>query len=111
MDQRLTPVVTVFGRFGSEQTVDLASGHDRFYSGGLQFQTKYVLNPLDAWGLGYAHLKLATDDREDLIEAYYNLHLSEKLHLSMHLQYANETDPSGVKHGYLLPGLRIQAGL
>jgi len=111
LDQRLTPVVTVFGRYGAEQTIDLASGHDRFYSAGLQFQTAYVLNPLDTWGLGYARLNKATDDRENLIEAYYNLHLSEKLHLSMHLQYANEADSAGVKHGYLLPGLRIQAGL
>lgn len=111
LDQRLTPVVTLFGRFGSEQTVDSTSGHDRFYSAGLQFQTQWVLNPLDTWGLGYARLKMASDEREQLLEAYYNLHLSQKLHLSMHLQYANETDPAGVKHGYLLPGLRIQAGL
>lgn len=111
VDQRLTPAITVFGRYGSEQAVDAATGHDHFFSGGLQLQTHLVLNPLDTWGLGYARLKMASDDQEQLLEAYYNLHLSEKLHLSLHLQYATDTDPVGAKRSYLVPGVRIQAGL
>jgi len=111
LDQRMTSVITLFGRFGRAQAVEAAGAHDRYFSGGLQFQSQVVLNPLDTWGVGYAHLKLSSDDKEDLVEAYYNFHMSEKLRLSLHLQYATETDPLGAKRSYLVPGLRIQAGL
>jgi hypothetical protein len=108
VDQRLNPVVTVFGRYG---TAEAEGGHDHFYSGGLQFQAGWVLNPLDVWGVGFAHLELASDDREKLVETYYNMHLSDKLRLSFHLQYAMETAADGTKRDFLVPGLRLQAGL
>lgn len=107
-DQKLNSVITAFARYGNGEA---EPGHDHFYSGGLQFQSAYVLNPLDVWGLGYAHLELDAGEKERLIEVYYNLHLSEKLHLSLHLQHATETDADGTKRGYLVPGLRFQAGL
>lgn len=113
LDQKLNPVVTVFARYGDEENSEGVDGrhHDHFYSGGFQFQNKLVLNPLDVWGIGYAHLDLASDEKERLLETYYSLHLSEKLHLSLHLQYATEIATDGAKHGYLVPGVRFQAGL
>jgi hypothetical protein len=108
LDQKLNPVVTAFGRYGAGET---DSSDDHFYSVGLQFQNGWVFNPLDVWGLGYSNLELASDEREDLFEFYYNMHLSEKLRLSFHLQHVTETDSEGAKHGFLVPGLRFQAGL
>lgn len=108
LDQRLTPTVSVFGRFGSG---DADAGHDRFYSVGLQFQNNYVFNPLDVWGFGYAQLKLASDAKERLVESYYNLWLSEKLRVSFHLQYVREFQPGAPTLGYVVPGIRLQAGL
>lgn len=108
LDQKLTPIVTAFGRYGSgEAEID----RDKFYSVGLQFQSGWVLNPLDVWGVGYAKLNMASDEKEQLVEAYYNMHLSNKLRLSFHLQHATETDATGAKQGFLVPGLRLQAGL
>ncbi|MGE0114991.1 MAG: carbohydrate porin [Steroidobacteraceae bacterium] len=108
LDQKLTPIVTAFGRYGSgEAEVD----RDDFYSVGLQFQSGWVLNPLDVWGVGYAKLNMASDEKEQLVEMYYNMHLSNKLRLSFHLQHATETDATGAKQGFLVPGLRLQAGL
>jgi hypothetical protein len=77
----------------------------------LQFQSGWVFNPRDVWGVGYAKLNMASDEREQLAEVYYNMHLSNKLRLSFHLQHATETDPTGAKRGFLVPGLRFQAGL
>ncbi|MEO8315027.1 MAG: carbohydrate porin [Pseudomonadota bacterium] len=108
LDQKLNPIVTAFGRYGSGEA---DFGHDRFYSVGLQFQTGWVLNPLDVWGLGYAKLNLAADEREQLFELYYNMHLSDKFRLSFHLQHATDTDAAGAKQAYLVPGVRLQAGL
>ncbi|MEO8314838.1 MAG: hypothetical protein ABI645_08605 [Pseudomonadota bacterium] len=108
LDQKLNPVVTAFGRYGSGET---ATSDDHFYSVGLQFQNGWVFSPLDVWGLGYANLDLASNEKENLIELYYNMHLSEKLRLSFHLQHATDTDPSGDKRGFLVPGVRFQAGL
>jgi hypothetical protein len=39
------------------------------------------------------------------------MHLSEKLHISFHLQDVAETEAAGTKRSYILPGLRFQAGL
>jgi hypothetical protein len=106
LDQKLNPNLTLFARYGSAEA-DV--GHDRFYGGGLEFEYGAVLNPLDAWGLGYAYLDLGSGDTEHLQEAYYNFHLAERLRLSIHLQHVTEERFGGEKFGYLLPGLRLQA--
>ena len=76
LDQKLTPIFGLFGRYGSAEAV---SGRDRFYSLGFQFQNGFVFNPLDLWGVGYAQTNLETGDRERLAEGYYNFQISEKL--------------------------------
>ena len=106
LDQKVTPGVTLFARYGS---ADAEFGHDHFYSGGAEFEYGPVLNPLDAWGLGYAHTELASGDTERLEEAYYNFHLAERLRLSFHLQYVTEERAGAPSLSYLLPGLRLQA--
>jgi carbohydrate-selective porin OprB len=68
-----------------------------------------VFNPEDAWGLGFARIKLEDDSKETLTELYYNLHLAEKLRLSGHLQYAKESPLGGPSVSYLVTGLRFQA--
>lgn len=116
LDQKLNSVITAFARYGSAET---ETDRDRFYSTGLQFSKGWVFNPLDVWGVGYAKTDLAvanlTDPadrkKEDLAEVYYNVHLSEKLHLSLHLTHVTEMNLDGSKQGFLVPGLRLQAGL
>jgi hypothetical protein len=108
LDQKLNPVVTAFARYGSGET---DTRDDRFYSIGLQFQNSWVFNPLDVWGLGFAKLDLASADKEQLFELFYNMHLSEKLRLSFHLQQARETGAEGAERSFLVPGIRFQAGL
>ena len=107
IDQKITPSFTVFARYGRADAGEDES--DRFYSGGFQFQKGWVINPLDAWGVGVAKIDLADGGKEILSEVYYNLHLAERLRLSAHLQYAEETAVGAEKIAYIVPGLRFQA--
>jgi len=106
IDQKLSAAITMFGRYGSAES---PSGRDYFYSGGLQFRGGYVYNPEDAWGIGYSYYDLGIGDKENLVEAYYNLRISEKLQFSFILTHINE-DPVATKEvSYIVPGLRLQA--
>jgi len=111
LDQKLTPIITLFARFGSGEVEGPGNPNDRFYSAGLQFSNGWVFNRQDVWGLGYARTDLASDQKEDLLEAYYNMHLSDKLRLSFHLQHTTETAADSSKQGFFVPGIRLQAGL
>lgn len=106
IDQKFTAAITFFGRFGSSQT---GGPRDRFASAGLQFQGNIVKNPEDAWGLGWAKTELGAGDEEVLIEAYYNLHLTDKLNLSFHLTHVTEQPPGLAEISYVVPGFRLQA--
>ena len=106
VDQKLSPAVGLFARYG-RQEVDL--GRDHFYSAGVGFQTGFILNPEDTWGVGYAQMELASGEREKLAEGYYNFHLTERLRLSFHLTHVLDRPDSSSKFGYLLPGVRFQA--
>jgi hypothetical protein len=106
IDQKINPVLAVFGRYGSQE-VD--GGRDHFYSAGVGFQTGLVFNPLDTWGVGYAQMDLLSGYGEKLTEAYYNFHLTDRLRLSLHLQHVLDTPENDSKFGYFLPGLRFQA--
>ncbi len=106
LDQKLTPIVGAFGRYGTQDTV---LGRDHFYSLGLGFQNGLVFNPLDTWGVGYAQMDLATAETEKLVEGYYNIRLTDRLRLSFHLTGVLDQPEIGEKFGYLLPGVRFQA--
>jgi hypothetical protein len=106
LDQKLTNVVGLFGRYGTQET-DL--DRDHFYSTGISFQNGLVLNPRDTWGIGYARMDLVTGEQEDLVEGYYNFLLTDRLRLSFHLTHVMEQPASETKYGYLLPGIRFQA--
>jgi hypothetical protein len=106
LDQKLTPAVAVFARYGSQE-VD--GGRDHFYSAGVGFSTGLIVNPLDTWGVGYAHMDLATGESETLTEGYYNFHLTDKLRLSLHLTHVLAGPDVDTRFGYLLPGVRLQA--
>jgi hypothetical protein len=106
-DQKLTHVVGLFARYGTQETdVD---PRDSFYSLGVSFQNGLVISPLDRWGIGYAHMDLASGEREHLAEGYYNFHLTERLRLSFHLTHVLDRPDSETQFGYLLPGVRFQA--
>ena len=106
-DQKLTPIVGLFGRYGISGLE--GDDRDRFYSAGLSFQNGFTVSPLDTWGVGYAHMDLVSGEREHLAEGYYNFHLTERLRLSFHLTHVLDQPEGGEKFGYLLPGIRFQA--
>ncbi len=105
LDQKLSPAVTAFGRYG---TAEADFGRDHFYSFGVQFKTGIILNPWDAWGIGYAQTDLGTGESERLFEGYYNFQLTERLRLAFHLQHVLDTQGDD-KFGFFLPGVRLQA--
>ena len=105
-DQKLTAAVGLFARYGTQE-VD--AGDDRFYSAGLGFENGFILNPQDTWGIGYAHLNLASGEKEHLAEGYYNFQLTERLRLSFHLTHVLDRPDAETRFGYLLPGIRFQA--
>ena len=106
LDQRLTPFIGLFGRYG---TAEAAGGRDHFFSAGFQLQNGFVFNPLDLWGVGYAQTDLETGDHEKLAEGYYNFQISEKLRLSLHLQHVFESPTGTTSVGFLVPAVRLQA--
>jgi hypothetical protein len=106
LDQKLSPAVGLFARYGQSE-VDL--GHDRFYSVGVGFQKGFIFNPDDMWGVGYAQMDLATGETEKLVEGYYNFLLTEKLRLSFHLTGVLDRPETGPNFGYVFPGVRLQA--
>ena len=118
LDQKLTDAITLFARYGSGQVVAAAEegatrsssvGH-HFYSGGLQFQRRFVFFPGDTWGIGYAQTNLRSGAaRDNLAEVYYNFQLTERLRLSPHLAYLRASRAGAGTTGYLVPGLRLQA--
>jgi carbohydrate-selective porin OprB len=106
IDQKLSPVVTLFGRYGTQ---NVPGDRDHYTSAGVSFSNGLVFNPLDSWGIGYAQMDLASGDKEKLTEGYYNLRLTERLRLSFSVQHVLDAPGSDSKFGYLLPGVRLQA--
>jgi hypothetical protein len=102
VDQKLTSVVGLFGRYGTRET-DL--DRDNFYSIGVGFQNGLIFSPQDSWGIGYAHMDLVSGETEHLAEGYYNFHLTERLRLSFHLTHVIDSPDADAKFGYLLPGV------
>jgi hypothetical protein len=107
IDQKLTNTVGLFGRYGTQGFEQ--AGRDHYWSAGVGIQHGLVFNPDDTWGVGYAETRFFEGDREQLIEGYYNLLLTERLRLSFNLMHALETPAGSAKYGYLLPGIRLQA--
>jgi hypothetical protein len=107
-DQRLSPTLTLGGRFGAPQSTAV-SGRDKFYSGALQFRNHLIFNPADYWAVGYSQLNLKAGDREQLVEGYYNFQIAEKFKLSFHVTHVLETRVGAPKSGFLVPGIRLQA--
>jgi len=106
LDQKLTSVVGLFGRYGSQE-VDF--GRDHYYSAGVGFQNGLIFNPQDTWGVGYAQMDLGSGEGEKLLEGYYNVLLTERLRLSFHLTHVLDRPDGDDSFGYLLPGIRLQA--
>ena len=108
IDQKITPAVTLFGRYG-KGFVGAVNGRMRFVSGGIGFQAPLTFYPLDTWGIGYAHTKILTGpnaNSERVAEGFYNFRLTGSLSLSVLLQYLNKPNSA---ENYLLPAMRLQA--
>ncbi len=105
IDQRITPTVTLFARAGNG-FVSSYLANMRFFSGGIGFNAPYTFNPLDTWGIGIAETEILQGPHQTLAEGYYNLHLTERLALSVMLQYVLDT--SFADRSYLLPGARMK---
>ena len=106
-DQKLTAVFGLFARYGTQELE--SRDRDNFYSAGIGVSRGFVLNPEDTWGVGWGRMDLASGEREDLVEGYYNFLLTQRLRLSFHLTHVLDRPESGEKFGYLLPGIRFQA--
>ena len=104
IDQKLTDHVTLFGRYGYGR-VDV--GKMNFASGGFQVQKRFVVNPGDTWAFGYAKSNIPTVGSQNLVEAYYNFRLSERLRLSFHLAHDTERMAGAKAVGYFVPGVRF----
>ena len=110
LDQKITPVVSLFGRYGTQDLhADTTTWDDKYWSAGVGFSQGATFNPHDSWGIGFAQLKLASGDKEHLTEGYYNFELTERLRLSFSLQHVLDRPATESKFGYLLPGVRLQA--
>jgi len=107
LDQKLTSIVGLFGRYGTQE-VD-GGDRDHFYSAGVGFRNGLIFNPRDMWGVGYAQMDLASGETEKLVEGFYNFLLTERLRLSFHLTHVLDRPETDAKFGYLLPGIRLQA--
>ena len=107
LDQKLTPVVGLFGRYGTQEVDGVERDH--FFSAGVGFQNGLIFNPQDMWGVGYAQMDLASGETEKLVEGFYNFLLTERLRLSFHLTHVLDRQESAATFGYLLPGIRLQA--
>ena len=105
IDQKLTDHVTLFGRYGYGR-VDV--GRMNFASGGFQMQKRFVANPGDTWAFGYAKSNIPTVGSQNLVEAYYNFRLSERLRLSFHLAHDTERMAGEKPVSYFVPGVRFQ---
>jgi len=111
LDQKITPVVSLFGRYGTQDLHfgGTTSWDDKYWSAGVGLNQGAVFNPHDSWGIGYSKMDLASGDKEDLVEGYYNFEITERLRLSFSLQHVIDTPAGDTKFGYLLPGVRLQA--
>ena len=104
IDQRISPTVTLFGRYGYG-FINPSVQYEQFFSFGAGFQSPFSFNPLDRWGIGYAQTEIRHGAQEKLGEMFYNLHLTEHLEISAMLQYAIE---HGLDAKYLIPSTRLK---
>ncbi len=107
IDQKLVSSITLFGRYGSAETV-IGDDRDKYFSAGIQLSAGLGFNPEDTWGIGYSNVNLASDDEEILLESYYNLKIADKMKLSFHLTYLTEKITGSDEVSYLIPGGRLQ---
>ena len=107
-DQKVTPAITLFARFGQQFTSSSFDREDYFYSGGIQFKTPHTFNLEDTIAIGYQRTDLAAGIKESLLEGYYNLFLTDNLKTSFHLQYLIDSNVGGESKSYLIPGMRVQ---
>jgi hypothetical protein len=101
VDQKITPTVTLFGRYGDG---DVGEDRVRFFSAGVGFQAPFAFNPLDVWGIGYAQTEIKNGPNQKLAEAFYNLYLTDALRLSFMMQYVYDTSVGAT---FFLPGTRF----
>ncbi len=108
LDQKIMPGITLFGRYGSAENLT-SSSNDTYFSAGVQFDAGLGFNPEDVFGIGFADSSLATNEDETLVEAYYNLTMTEKLQLTFNMTYLDEKLINNESDSYIVTGVRLQA--
>ncbi len=107
-DQKINASITLFARFGNRFTSAKYDRDDYFYSGGIEMKTPHTFGIQDSYAIAILGADMANGVKESLMEAYYNLFLTENLRTSFHLQYLMNSNAGGRDKSYLLPGLRVQ---
>ncbi len=107
-DQKINAAITVFARFGNRFTSEKYDRDDYFYSGGIEMKTPHTFGIQDSFAIAFLNADMANGVKESLVEAYYNLFLTENLRTSFHAQYLVNSNEGGKEKSYLLPGIRVQ---
>jgi len=111
VDQRLTPQFGVFGRAGFSLTEGV-SRTAYAASAGLQWTGPLWDRPRDRLGVGYSFQREALGD-EHLVEAYYNLFLTDHLAVIGNLEclVSGPNQVTGKRnHDVFIPGVRAVVG-
>jgi Carbohydrate-selective porin, OprB family len=107
LDQLLTPRFGVFVRAGFSQTEDVGLT-SYAVSAGIGWTSPLGERPKDRLGVGYSFQHEAPGD-EHLIEAYYNLFLTDHLSVIGNVQwliYGPNQETGKTNHHIVVPGLR-----
>ena len=108
IDQLLTPQLGVFVRAGFNQIESISR---TFFaaSGGLRWTGPLWNRPRDRVGVGYNFMRDVPGD-EQVLEAYYNLFLTEHLSVSGNVEWLihgpNQVT-GGVNNNVVIPGVRV----
>jgi hypothetical protein len=111
LDQRLTPQFGVFARAGFSRTEGV-SRTSYAASTGLQWTGPLWDRPRDRLGVGYSFQREVPGD-EHLVEAYYNLFLTERLSVIGNLEclVSGPNQVTGKRnHDVFIPGVRAVVG-
>jgi len=111
LDQRLTPQFGVFARAGFSRTEGV-SRTSYAASTGLQWTGPLWDRPRDRLGVGYSFQREAPGD-EHLVEAYYNLFLTDRLSVIGNLEclVSGPNQVTGKRnHDVFIPGVRAVVG-
>jgi len=102
LDQQITEIVTLFGRYGTQR--ELVSQIGQAWSAGLQFSGKLFNRDDDAFGLAYGEAVIGEHQKdldlagginsgnEQHVEFYYNWKINDNLNISPDIQWVKNAN-------------------